>query len=176
MSKRESTYKSYNNFGSEKVESDNRIGFNASNPAFKSSGNESRNEGGNENGGGNVLMVYSKDDLRSLILNTQRLIVYVYSDKCFPCKVAGPMYDNLSLNYKNSGVKFVKIHEKDNAQFLKVHGLPSFIMISEGAIVETVLGADKAELESKVQIFVSGTRPKYDVVHNKTMFGKSLRN
>ena len=83
------------------------------------------------------------------------------------------MYDNLSLTYSN--IPFIKIHEKDNAQFLKVHGLPSFIMMQEGAIVDTVLGADKNELETKIKLFAIGKATDFDVVHNKTMFGKSLR-
>ena len=73
---------------------------------------------------------------------------------CGPCKVISPLFNELSLKYKESHV-FIKIDVDENvetAQKYEISAMPTFVFIdSKGGVVDRMAGANGERLTSMVE-------------------------
>ncbi len=82
------------------------------------------------------------------------VMVDFYADWCGPCKMMGPLVEQLAEEYSGK-CKIGKCNVDDNpataAQF-KVMSIPTFIFFKDGEAVETITGAvSKTALEQKLK-------------------------
>ena len=97
---------------------------------------------------------FTNENFETEVLNAEGLaIVDFYADWCGPCKMMGPIIDELSEEYAGS-VKIGKLNV-DNApeiaQQYRVMSIPTIIFIKNKEVVETVVGVvSKAQLVDKI--------------------------
>lgn len=90
----------------------------------------------------NIIQEYNAEDLRLLFQqNSDKLVgVYVFSDKCQPCKkVFDPALNEFMTNLNNPLFILVKINCTKNMEFcksLKISAVPTVLFFKEGKIID----------------------------------------
>lgn len=82
------------------------------------------------------------------------VLVDFYADWCGPCKMMGPVIDQIANEYEGK-VKVGKLNvdnDPEIAQRYRVMSIPTFLFVKGGEAIGTSIGAiDKATLESKIK-------------------------
>ena len=82
------------------------------------------------------------------------VVVDFYADWCGPCKMMSPVIDELAAEYEGK-VKIGKINTDENraiASKYNVMSIPTIILIKDGQVVDTVVGAlPKTVLQQKIE-------------------------
>lgn len=85
----------------------------------------------------------TKDSFQKDVLDYKGVVmVDFYADWCGPCKLTGPIVDELSLEMKN--VKFVKVDVDQNQELASqysVFSIPTFIVFKNGQVANQFVGA-----------------------------------
>ena len=90
------------------------------------------------------------------------IVIDAYADWCGPCRTMAPYFQALADTFATH-IAFFKIDigadDTDDtarlADMLDISSLPTFIFIRDGAVVGSVVGADKARLEAGVRSLAS---------------------
>lgn len=72
----------------------------------------------------------------------QLVLVDFYADWCGPCKVIGPVVEELANEYDGK-IDVRKINVDDNAELIRqlgIRGIPTLILFKDGQPAETVVG------------------------------------
>jgi len=90
-----------------------------------------------------------------LVLNAEgTVLVDFYADWCHPCRMIGPVLDELAREHPT--VRIVKVNVDDSRQLVARYGvnsIPSLKVFEQGEIVAEHVGlADKARLEALLDI------------------------
>lgn len=101
-----------------------------------------------------VRELQSSDERKQLISSTRVVCIDIYAEWCGPCKQTAPAYSILAGKYEKpemcSMVKLnwdkISLEERE-----KITGIPLFLFYVDGQLVDTVIGADLAEVENKVK-------------------------
>ena len=84
----------------------------------------------------------SKDTFAQSVLSAKGIIfVDFYADWCGPCKMTGPIIDELAEEYKD--ITFYKVNVDENAELVSqfsIFSIPTFIMFKEGQVVSQFSG------------------------------------
>ncbi|HCC06869.1 MAG TPA: thioredoxin [Clostridiales bacterium] len=90
-------------------------------------------------------------------INTGVTIVDFYADWCGPCKMMGPVMENISDEVENVSVCKVNVDKaNDIAAKYNVMSIPTFIIFKDGNQVETFKGAmPKEMITSKLNKFIN---------------------
>ena len=80
------------------------------------------------------------------VLTTEKgpIVVDVWAEWCGPCRVMGPMLDDLSREYYSGLVKFFKSNVDDNSDLAKrfnVMSIPTLLLFKNGKKVGAIVGA-----------------------------------
>ncbi len=98
----------------------------------------------------------SDDTFTSQIEDAKGLaIVDFWAAWCGPCRMVGPIVEQLATEYADRGVTVAKLDVDQNprttARF-NVRSIPSILFFKDGTLVDTVVGAvPKAHLEQKIE-------------------------
>ena len=87
-----------------------------------------------------------------MIANAQKdgkLIVLDFTAyNCPPCKMIAPYYEELSEEFQDSDVAFLKINVNDHpnvATQYNVDGWPTFLFIKDGEVIDSIVGGNAAK-------------------------------
>ncbi|MDH7475984.1 MAG: thioredoxin [Microgenomates group bacterium] len=90
-----------------------------------------------------VVINVSKDNFQKEVLEEKGVVlVDFYADWCGPCRITGPIIEELAEENKN--IKFVKVNVDKNpdlAGLYSVFSIPTFIIFKNGQIVNQFMGA-----------------------------------
>lgn len=82
------------------------------------------------------------------------VMIDFYADWCGPCRMMGPVVDELSEKYAGR-VKIGKVNsdqQPELAQMFNVTSIPNFVFIKNGTVVDNALGAMPAhDLEKRIE-------------------------
>ena len=98
-----------------------------------------------------------QNTFRGEIGNTEELLlVDFYADWCGPCKMLGPVVENLSEDKAFSGkVRFAKINVDENSELAfhyKVVSIPMLLLFKGGQVVDTIIGfAQQQEISEMIK-------------------------
>ncbi|MCT4596566.1 MAG: thioredoxin [Vallitalea sp.] len=101
-----------------------------------------------------MAMAFTDNNFEAEVLNSDvPVLVDFYADWCGPCKMMAPVIDELAKQYEGKA-KVGKLNVEQNgeiAQKYKVMSIPTMLLIKDGKVVDTVVGAvPKQQLESKI--------------------------
>jgi thioredoxin 1 len=81
-------------------------------------------------------------------------IVDFWAAWCGPCRIVGPIVDQLAADYADKGVTVAKVDVDQNPRVTSrfgVRSIPSILFFKGGSLVDTVVGAvPRAQLEKKI--------------------------
>ena len=93
-----------------------------------------------------------------VVKSTQLTIVDVWAPWCGPCRIIGPVVEELANDYEGK-VKVGKLNADENtmAHQLGVSGIPTILFMREGKEVDRIVGAvPKPMLVEKLEYLLQG--------------------
>ncbi|KAK3140620.1 hypothetical protein QOZ80_5AG0403380 [Eleusine coracana subsp. coracana] len=106
--------------------------------------------------GGNVQIINSKEIWDQKIAEANRdgktVVANFSASWCGPCRVIAPIYAEMSKTYPQ--LMFLTIDVDDLVDFSSswdIRATPTFFFLKDGQQVDKLVGANKPELEKKVQ-------------------------
>lgn len=102
-----------------------------------------------------MALAFTDSNFEEEVLNSNvPVLVDFYADWCGPCKMMSPVIEELSSKYEGK-IKVGKLDVDQNgatAQKYKVMSIPTILLIKDGKVLETVVGAvPKQHLDGKLQ-------------------------
>jgi len=102
-----------------------------------------------------MALAFTDSNFENEVLNSEvPVLVDFYADWCGPCKMMAPVIEELSAQYEGKA-KIGKLDVDQNgvtAQKYRVMSIPTILLIKDGKVVETVVGAvPKQQLEAKIK-------------------------
>lgn len=82
-------------------------------------------------------------------------LVDFWAEWCGPCRIVGPIVEELAGEYAEQGVRVGKLDVDDNPRIASrfgIRSIPSILFFKNGEHVDTVVGAvPKAQLQKKIE-------------------------
>ena len=96
----------------------------------------------------------TKDNFeKEVIQSDMPVIIDFYADWCGPCKMLGPIFEEVSADYSGK-LKFLKLSVEENPRVagqFGVQGIPCLIVVVDGKEVDRIVGLmQKEELKVKI--------------------------
>ncbi|CAM0957551.1 unnamed protein product [Alopecurus aequalis] len=112
--------------------------------------------------GGNVHVITTKEDWDQKVEEANKdgkIVVANFSASwCGPCRVIAPVYAEMSKTYPQ--LTFLTIDVDDLVDFSStwdIRATPTFFFLKNGQQIDKLVGANKPELEKKVQALGDGS-------------------
>ncbi len=98
---------------------------------------------------------FTRENFDAEVVNSEvPVLIDFYADWCGPCKMMGPVVDELAKEY-DGRIKVGKVNIDEEPQLAQKYGvmsIPYFAFIKNGKLVDDELGAvPKARLENKIK-------------------------
>ncbi|KAK4125211.1 thioredoxin [Parathielavia appendiculata] len=102
-----------------------------------------------------TISIASSAQWRQILSSHAIVIADFYADWCGPCKMIAPTFESLSTKYsKPNKIAFCKVNvdsQQDVAQQHGVRAMPTFLVLRNGTVIETIQGANPPALTAAVE-------------------------
>ena len=103
-----------------------------------------------------VIEEISEEKFSKIVESNELVIVDMYADWCYPCKVLSPIIEELSKEFKK--VKFIKVNVDQNTNLalkFNVSSIPTLLFFKRGELVNRIVGAlSKSKLKEIINSFI----------------------
>lgn len=97
-----------------------------------------------------IINIKTNEEKKMLLENNKICVFYIYGDWCGPCKIASPLFIELSKKYNISGVCFLAKENVDLRLSTNIQVVPTFEFYFNGKIHSLITGADITSVEEKI--------------------------
>jgi thioredoxin 1 len=98
-------------------------------------------------------IILSDDDFKRALQTHPALVVDLWAEWCYPCKMVAPIVEELASEYKGK-VVFGKLNVDENpatAETFDVMAIPTLLVFRNGKLADRIVGAlPKGPLKSKI--------------------------
>ncbi|KAK0656279.1 thioredoxin-like protein [Cercophora newfieldiana] len=102
-----------------------------------------------------TIKISSSAEWRQVLSSSSVVIADFYADWCGPCKMIAPTFESLSTKYsKPKKISFCKVDvdsRSDVAQQYGVRAMPTFLVLHNGSVIDTIQGANPSALTTAVE-------------------------
>ncbi|EFX01860.1 37S ribosomal protein rsm22 [Grosmannia clavigera kw1407] len=92
---------------------------------------------------------------RQILSSSSIVVTDFYADWCGPCKMIAPTFESLATKYsKPNRITFAKVdvdNQREVAQQYGVRAMPTFLILHNGSVVDTIQGANPPALTAAVE-------------------------
>ena len=103
--------------------------------------------------------ILNDTNFEQTIKDNENVMVDFFAKWCGPCKMLGPIVDEIAEESKDKNVKIVKINVEESpltAQKFEVMSIPTIIYFKKGEVKETTMGLmPKDQLNEKIDNLIS---------------------
>ncbi len=110
-----------------------------------------------------VLHIHGKEEFQKEIVEFEGVVVMdCYADRCGPCKMLGPIMEELAEDNAEKTVKIIKVDVDDAsnqpiAAELQVSGIPAVFIFKNWEVVDNVVGANPKDVyQEKIDALLAG--------------------
>ena len=103
-----------------------------------------------------IAYINTVDDYNNIKKDHSELIVLCCKNKCNPCLLAAPKFEELSEKYKEKKLLFCKVNTDDVVEMKEILGVtkfPSFVFVSDGNVMNMIMGLKFDEIEKTINYF-----------------------
>jgi len=101
-----------------------------------------------------VTDISSSSEFQRILSGNKNVIVDFYATWCGPCKAISPVFEQLATtNSKPGKLAFAKVDTDRNTDIVGQYGItamPTFLVLKNGQVVETIRGANTSALRTAV--------------------------
>jgi len=106
---------------------------------------------------GKYVTINSTSELKSVLADNKYVLIDFWATWCPPCKAIAPKFEELAASESKEGqFVFAKVDvdaQPDIAQEYGIRAMPTFVLIKDGEVLESIRGANL----SAIQLLVSTT-------------------
>jgi thioredoxin len=103
--------------------------------------------------------ILNDTNFEQFIKDNENVMVDFFAEWCGPCKMLGPIVDEIAGESQDKNVKIVKINVEESpqtAQKYEVMSIPTVIYFKKGKIKETTMGLmPKDQLNEKIDSLIA---------------------
>ena len=103
--------------------------------------------------------ILNDTSFEQFIKDNENVMVDFFAEWCGPCKMLGPIIDEIAEEYKDKNVKIVKLNVEESpqtAQKFGVMSIPTSIYFKNGEVKETGVGLmPKDQIKEKIDNLIN---------------------
>ena len=103
-----------------------------------------------------IAYINTVDDYNTIKKDNSEIVVLCCKNNCNPCLLATPKFEEFSEKYKEKKLLFCKVNIDDVIEMKEILGVtkfPSFVFVSDGNVMNTIMGLKFDEIEKTINYF-----------------------
>ena len=98
--------------------------------------------------------ILNESNFDEFLKNNKNVVVDFFAEWCGPCKMLGPLMDEIAEEYKGQSVKIIKVDIEESpalAQKYNVMSIPNIVYFQDGEVKDVAVGLmPKNQLKEKI--------------------------
>ena len=103
-----------------------------------------------------IVYINKVEDYDNIKTEHSELIILCCKNNCNPCLLAAPKFEEFSEKYKEKKLLFCKVNMDNVVEMKAILGVtkfPSFVFVSDGNVMNIIMGLKFDEIEKTINYF-----------------------